>query len=172
VWFTMSPHPRLLNRKQVWNAPSRSLSLTKLVAQEGRAASETRDLGVNDVFQGTFGVSAHGGEADVTAIFPVRDAHNLNYITYIGNKLQLVHKGDDNTSLHSPLPVDETLYMRQPVPQGDDNTSLHSPLPVDETLYTRQPVRQGAHNTIQGSVLRLKKWHLHWQHKATYQRKL
>ncbi len=66
----------------------------------------------------------------------VRDAHNRDYITYIGNKLQPVHKGDDNTSLHSPLPVDETLYMRQPVRQGDDNA-------------------------IQGFVLGLKKHNLH-----------
>ena len=36
-------------------------------------------------------------------------------ITYIGNKLQLVRKGDDNTSRHSPLAVDETLYMQPPV---------------------------------------------------------
>ena len=45
----------------------------------------------------------------------IPEAHNRNYITYIGNKLQLVRKGDDNTSLHSPLAADETLYMRQPV---------------------------------------------------------
>jgi hypothetical protein len=102
----------------------------------------------------------------------VRDAHNRNYITYIGNKLQLVRKGDDNTSLHSPLPADETLYMRQPVRQGDDNTSLHSPLAVDETPYMRQPVRQGDDNTIQGFVLKQRKHNLHLQHKAIYQRKL
>ena len=83
-----------------------------------------------------------------------------------------MHKGDDNTSLHSPLPADETLYMRQPVRQGDDNTSLHSPLPADETLCMRQPVRQGDDNTIQGFVLGLKKHNLHLQHKAIYQRKL
>jgi hypothetical protein len=77
----------------------------------------------------------------------VRDAHNPDHITYIENKLQLVHKGDDNTSLHSPLPVDETLYMRQPVRQGDDNT-------------------------IQGFVLGLKKRNPHLHHKAIYQRKL
>jgi len=83
-----------------------------------------------------------------------------------------VHKGDDNTSLHSPLAVDETLYMRQPVQQGDDNTSLHSPLAVDETLYMWQPVQQGDDNTIQGFVLRLKKHNLHLRHKIIYQRKL
>jgi hypothetical protein len=102
----------------------------------------------------------------------VRDAHNRNYITYTGNKLQLVRKGDDNTSLHSPLAADETLYMRQPVRQGGDNTSLHSPIAVDETPYMRQPVRQGDDNTIQGFVLKQKKHNLHLQHKAIYQRKL
>ena len=120
-----------------------------------------------------------------------------DYITYIGNKLQLVHRGDDNTSLHLPLAVDETLCMRQPPRQGDDNTSLHSPLAVDETLCMRQPPRpgddntslhsplavdetlcmlqpplQGEGNTIQGFVLRLKKHNLHLQHKAICQRKL
>jgi hypothetical protein len=83
-----------------------------------------------------------------------------------------VHKGDDNTSLHSPLAVDETLYMRQPVRQGDDNTSPHSPLAVDEILYMRRPVRQGDDNTSQGFVLGLKKHNLHLQHKVIYQRKL
>jgi hypothetical protein len=99
-------------------------------------------------------------------------AHNRNYITYIGNKLQLVRKGDDNTSLHSPLAADETLYMRRLVRKGDDNTSLHSPLPADETLYMRQPVRQGDDNTIQGFVLKQKKHNLDFQHKAIYRRKL
>jgi hypothetical protein len=70
-----------------------------------------------------------------------------DYITYIGNKLQLVHKGDDNTSLHSPLAVDETLCMLQPPLQGEGNT-------------------------IQGFVLRLKKHNLHLQHKAICQRTL
>jgi hypothetical protein len=102
----------------------------------------------------------------------VRDAHDRDYITYIGNKLQLVHKGDDNTSLHSPLAVDETLCMRQPPRPGDDNTSLHSPLAVDETLCMLQPPLQGEGNTIQGFVLRLKKHNLHLQHKAICQRKL
>ena len=56
--------------------------------------------------------------------------------------------------------------------KGDDNTSLHSPLAVDETLYMRQPVQQGDDNTIQGFVLRLKKHNLHLRHKIIYQRKL
>jgi len=41
-------------------------------------------------------------------------ASSSNYITYIGNKLRLGHRGDHNTSRHSPQSVDETLYMRQP----------------------------------------------------------
>jgi hypothetical protein len=91
-----------------------------------------------------------------------------DYITGIGNKLQLVRKGDDNTSLHSPLAVGETPYMQQPLRQGDDNTSLHSRLPVDETLYMQQPLRQDEGSTIQGFVLRLTKHNLYLQHKAKY----
>jgi hypothetical protein len=99
------------------------------------------------------------------------DAHNLDYITYIGNKRQLVHKGDDNTSLHSLPAADETPYKRQPLRQGDDNTSLRSPPAADETPYMRQPLRQDACNTIQGSVLRQKKHNLRLQHKAISQKK-
>ena len=47
--------------------------------------------------------------------------------------------------------------------KGDDNTSLHSPLAVDEILYKPQPVQQGDDNTIQGFVLGLKRHNLHLQ---------
>jgi hypothetical protein len=98
-------------------------------------------------------------------------AHMRDYITYIGNTLQLVHKGDDNTSLHSPLAADETLYTRQPLQQGDDNTSPHSPLVVDETLCMRQPRRPGEGNTIQGFALTLKEHNPHLRHKAAIYRR-
>jgi hypothetical protein len=58
------------------------------------------------------------------------------------------------------------------VHKGDDNTSLHSPLAVDETLYMRQPVRQDDDNTSQGFVLGLKKHNTHLQRKVIYQGKL
>jgi hypothetical protein len=80
-----------------------------------------------------------------------------------------VRKGDDNTSLDSPLHTENKLQL---VHKGDDNTSLHSLLAADETLYMRPPVRQGDDNTIQGFVLRLKKDNLDLQHKTIYQRKL
>ena len=80
-----------------------------------------------------------------------------------------MRKGDYSTSLDSPLHIESKLQL---VHEGDDNTSLHSLLPADETLYMRPPVRQGDDNTIQGFVPRLKKHHLDLRHKAIYQRTL
>ena len=77
--------------------------------------------------------------------------------------------GDDNTSPHSLLHIGNKLQL---VRKGDENTSLHSPLPADETLCMRPLARQGDGNTNRGFVLKLKKDNLDLQHKAIYQRKL